>query len=740
MPHQHRPSLKPSKESIFTGFKNVGNVITGFTVERNDPMGIKKGEKVDYSLNQSGDLVEASPYRPIKQTSPNTALDNISGSPLRSIEYRIGRKETAALREMEVAGAQAGILPLLLRHPASLRGSLSLSCGGARRSWAAAAATAEGGGGEEGRGYERVPMDTPGAYRLVDRATGRSVIVWGGTDDVSMPSPAVLSTTTRVPDRPKENGRSTSIGNFGRLKAQKVKVLARRSAHLKREDSGRISTSRFSESPSDESDEDGAYFERDRARNTRQNSRSRDDKTRGAHSLNSVLRQYRGADDLDFPGSEATSGSKRWGNISDVTFGRQNQRQKGPLDSGFFSRRSFKEIGCSDEILGALRSFGFPRPSHIQAMAYRPVLEGKSCIIGDQSGSGKTLAYLCPVVQNLRKEEVEGLHRSSPRNPRVVVLTPTAELASQVLNNCRSISKSGVPFRSMVATGGFRQKTQLESLDQELDVLIATPGRFLYLLQEGFVQLNNLRCVVLDEVDILYGEESFEQVLHQLITVAPLTTQYLFVTATLPLDIYNKVVETFPDCELIMGPGVHRTSSRLEEILVDCSGDDNEEKNPETAFSNKKSALVKIIEESPVRKTIIFCNKIETCRKVENALRRVDRKASQIKVLPFHAALDQQQRIANIKEFLNKQTADSMFLVCTDRASRGIDFANVNHVVLFDYPRDPSEYVRRVGRTARGASGNGKAFVFAVGKQVSLARRVMERNIKGHPLHDVPCV
>jgi ATP-dependent RNA helicase DDX18/HAS1 len=143
----------------------------------------------------------------------------------------------------------------------------------------------------------------------------------------------------------------------------------------------------------------------------------------------------------------------------------------------------------------------------------------------------------------------------------------------------------------------------------------------------------------------------------------------------------------------------------------------------------------------------------------------LDRKASQIKVLPFHAALGQAQRITNIKEFLNKQTVGSMFLVCTDRfgslypasrklccfstdlyvlmvgrASRGIDFANVNHVVLFDYPGDPSEYVRRVGRTARGASGNGKAFVFAVGNQVSLAKRVMERNMKGHPLHDVPCV
>ncbi|CAL4920335.1 unnamed protein product [Urochloa decumbens] len=643
---------------------------------------------------------------------------------------------------MEVAGAQARAVPLLLHRPASLR--TSVSCTGSRRSWAAAA-TAEG---DETRGYDKVSMDTPGAYRLVDRATGRSVIVWGGTDDgdeAAMPSPAVLSRTT---DR---HTRGTGIGNFGRLKAQKIKSLVARSAHLKRETPDRSSTKRFDESSFDDSDEEGSYFERrkhvsDSAHRAKFNSRN--ERTRGAHSLNSVLRQYRG-DDLDSAGSEATSGTKGWGNIADVTYGQQNRKQrepldfpqrKGPLDTGFFSRRSFKEIGCSDDILAALKNFDFPRPSHIQAMAYGPILEGRSCIIADQSGSGKTLAYLCPIVQNLRKEEVQGLHKSSPRNPRVIVLTPTAELASQVLNNCRLISKSGVPFRSMVATGGFRQKTQLESLEQELDVLIATPGRFLYLLQEGFVQLANLRCVVLDEVDILFGEEGFEQVLHQLITLAPVTTQYLFVTATLPLDIYNKVVETFPDCEVIMGPGVHRTSSRLEEILVDCSGDDNEEKNPETAFSNKKSALVKIIEEAPVRKTIIFCNKIETCRKVENVLRRLDRKASQIKVIPFHAALDQAQRIANIKEFLKKQTAESMFLVCTDRASRGIDFTNVNHVVLFDYPRDPSEYVRRVGRTARGASGNGKAFVFAVGKQVSLARRVMERNMKGHPLHDVPCV
>eukprot|EP00262_Sarcandra_glabra_P003183 TRINITY_DN13721_c0_g1_i1.p1 TRINITY_DN13721_c0_g1~~TRINITY_DN13721_c0_g1_i1.p1 ORF type:complete len:726 (-),score=97.26 TRINITY_DN13721_c0_g1_i1:179-2356(-) len=412
-------------------------------------------------------------------------------------------------------------------------------------------------------------------------------------------------------------------------------------------------------------------------------------------------------------------------------------RRKKSVDGGFFSRKSFKQLRCSDDMIESLRGQDFLRPSHIQAMSYVPVLEGKSCIIADQSGSGKTLAYLAPIIQRLRQEELEGVGKSSSGSPRVVILVPTTELASQVLNNCRSISKFGVPFRSMVATGGFRQKTQLDSLQQNLDVLIATPGRFVFLLQECFLQLTNLKCAVLDEVDILFGDEGFEKVLQRLINYAPVATQYLFATATLPVDIYNKVVGVFPDCEVIMGPGMHRTSSGLEEVLVDCSGD-GEEKTPDTAFQNKKSALLQLVEETPVHKTIVFCNKIETCRKVENVLKRFDRKGLHVQVLSFHAALAQEARLSNMKEFLCSQSKDSLFLVCTDRASRGIDFANVDHVVLFDFPRDPSEYVRRVGRTARGAGGKGKAFVFVVGKQVSLARRIMERNEKGHPLHDVP--
>jgi ATP-dependent RNA helicase DDX18/HAS1 len=403
----------------------------------------------------------------------------------------------------------------------------------------------------------------------------------------------------------------------------------------------------------------------------------------------------------------------------------------------FFSIRTFKDLGCSEDMLQALKAQQFFHPSHIQAMAYKHVLEGQSCIIAEQSGSGKTLAYLVPLVQRLREEELQGKSKSFSKSPRGLVLVPTAELAAQVLHACRAISKAGMPFRSMVATGGFKWKTQLENLEQCIDILIATPGRFRFLLQEGKLQLSNLLSIVLDEVDILFDDDEFSFALEKLMNSAPFVAQYLFVTATLPLDVHNKLLEKFPDCKAILGPGLHRTCSGLEEILIDCSGE-GEEKNPETAFSNKKTALLQLVEQNPVQKTLIFCNKIETCRKVENILKRFDRKGTKIYVLPFHSAVSQECRISSLEHFLDSQSEKSLFLICTDRASRGLDLINVDHVVLFDFPRDPSEYVRRVGRTARGAGGRGKAFIFVVGKQVSLALRIIDRNEKGHPLHALP--
>ncbi|CAL9750344.1 unnamed protein product [Musa acuminata subsp. burmannicoides] len=613
-------------------------------------------------------------------------------------------------------------------------------------------------------GYERIPMETAGAYRLVDRETGEKFIVWGGSDDnddadTPIPSAEVLSWKPPTADGRQEGVDVTmpidETGNkkvapaggsrrsFGRLKAQKVKSLIKKTSKNYMDDSKIGSVTFVGDSPSSDTNRTDS-FGCGRAQGLKdsdlKDNSAVNEETEATNSLRLNSREDDYASFLDRSVSRNAS-FRGWGGAASNRAGtavRSKQHKKMATDAGFFSRKSFKDVGCTDDMVGALRGLTFLRPSHIQAMAYGPIIEGKTCIVADQSGSGKTLAYLAPTIQCLRQEEILGLGKASSRSPRVIILVPTAELASQVLSNCRSIAKYGVPFRSMVATGGFRQKTQLDNLNEESDVLIATPGRYMYLLQEGFLQLTNLRCVVLDEVDVLFRDDGFEHVLESFISSAPVSAQYLFVTATLPVDIYNKVVEIFPDSEVIMGPGMHRTSSGLEEVLVDCSGADGEEKNPDTAFQNKKSALLQLLE-LPVPKTIVFCNKIETCRMVENVLNRFDRKGSQIQVLPFHAAIAQEIRLSNMREFLNSRSKDSKFLICTDRASRGIDFAGVDHVVLFDFPRDPSEYVRRVGRTARGAGGKGKAYVFVVGKQVSLARRIMERNKKGHPLHDLPC-
>ncbi|KAG6546128.1 hypothetical protein Mapa_012162 [Marchantia paleacea] len=404
----------------------------------------------------------------------------------------------------------------------------------------------------------------------------------------------------------------------------------------------------------------------------------------------------------------------------------------------FFSQKSFRDVGATVELTRALAYLQVDKPSQIQALSFTPILQGKSCIIAEQTGSGKTIAYVAPLVQRLKADEAAGMGKALPKKPRVLVLVPTSELAAQVLKTFRTLSKGGVPTRSIVLTGGFKWKTQVESLEQGADIVIATPGRLLQHLEAGNIQFDHLKSVVFDEVDILFDDEDFSQALQTINKAASIKVQYVHVTATLPVDVHDDLLERYPDCLSVMGPSLHRTAPGLQEILVDCSGGETDEKTPESAFVNKRTALLQLVNDKPVSKTIVFCNKIETCRKVENILTRYDRTGKKIQVLPYHAALSQEARLETLETFMAPNPKERLFLVCTDRASRGIDSLDVEHVVLFDFPRDPSEYVRRIGRTARGAGGTGKVFVFVVGKQVSAARRIMDRNDKGYPIHDVP--
>ena len=172
------------------------------------------------------------------------------------------------------------------------------------------------------------------------------------------------------------------------------------------------------------------------------------------------------------------------------------------------------------------------------------------------------------------------------------------------------------------------------------------------------------------------------------------------------------------------------------ERLIDCSGGDTFDE--QSGFYRKFKALMDLLEVDKADRALLFCNKIETCRKIENMLTRADRDGQKYRILPYHAALSREQQQRNLKEFMSSQTGTPLILVCTDRASRGLDASRVKHVILFDFPRDPSEYVRRVGRTARGALGQGRVSVLVLGRQVRLAREIMRRNERGDPVEATP--
>tara|TARA_B110000977_G_scaffold65561_1_gene89340 strand:+ start:739 stop:2883 length:2145 start_codon:yes stop_codon:yes gene_type:complete len=493
----------------------------------------------------------------------------------------------------------------------------------------------------------------------------------------------------------------------------------------------------------------------------------------------------------------------------------------------FFAGSRFKQLGASAEVETALAAMGIERPSHIQALTYKALaaefvqtedgagkvevgsanleqgtdadttdaseiasedayekhVPSQNILLADQAGSGKTLAYLLPLLQKLHSVELTK-GRAAPNKPRLLILCPTGELVMQVLGVVRELARGGLRCRSLAMTGGNEGKTQTQALKEGIDVVVGTPGRvqhmvevrishpphtaslvahtptdtFFFYNKVGKIDVSDLQAVVMDECDVLLGDsfEFAEQVkpLRQacLAMGEKSQTKFVLVTATIPEDVLAQLRDFFDgDLRVVQGPGLHRPAAGLLERLVDCSGGDVVD--DQSGFYRKYRALEQLLEAErgkgrggkkgaggAARRMLLFCNKIETCRRVENMLRRADRDGERLVPMPYHAALTDERRKASLDRFLAppKPNETPMMLVCTDRASRGLDASLVSHVILFDFPRDPSEYVRRVGRTARGALGTGEVSVLVLGRQVRLAREIMRRNTRGDPVESTP--
>ena len=419
--------------------------------------------------------------------------------------------------------------------------------------------------------------------------------------------------------------------------------------------------------------------------------------------------------------------------------GDENESDRRKAGSFFYSQKDFEGIGVSNEMLRVLQSLNLERPSKVQALSFKDILSGKHTILADQTGSGKTLGYLLPILQRMITLRKEGVTAKEPisRSPIIVVITPTTELASQVDKQVKALANF-LKFRSSLVTAASDMDSEQRKLRLGVDVLVSTPGKLQQLLKRKEIAFDSLQAIVLDEADVLFMDETFP--LQAIGAAVPPSTQFIFATATLPDIVTEQISLEFPDVVYRMGPGLHRIAPYVEEVLVDCSGPKEQAKTPATAFENKRLALLRSLESSPdTDRTLIFCNTIDQCRRVENALRRVDRNENLRSVLAYHGAIDTQQRQQNIRDFSKGLLKKPAVLVCTDRASRGMDFDNarVDHVVLFDFPKEPSEYVRRVGRTGR-AGNPGRATVLVHGRQVPIATSVLSASVNGKKIEPVP--
>ncbi|WPP51599.1 DEAD/DEAH box helicase [Catalinimonas niigatensis] len=347
---------------------------------------------------------------------------------------------------------------------------------------------------------------------------------------------------------------------------------------------------------------------------------------------------------------------------------------------------TFKELHLIEPILKALNQEGYSKPTPIQAQSIPAILEGNDLLGCAQTGTGKTAAFAIPILQLLEKQGPRGKHR----NPvRTLILTPTRELAIQIGESFDAYGRH-LPIRHTVIFGGVSQKNQTDALRRGPDILVATPGRLLDLMQQGFIDLRQLEIFVLDEADRML-DMGFVHDVKKVIAKIPKERQTLFFSATMPSDIVslaNTILKNPVKVE------VTPASSTAETIQQSVYYVDK---------GNKKALLNHLLKDNAIESALVFTRTKHGANKVTKDLAN-----SGITAEAIHGNKSQNARQIALKNFKNKRTR---VLVATDIAARGIDIDELSHVINFELPNVPETYVHRIGRTGR-AGANGIAYSF----------------------------
>lgn len=350
---------------------------------------------------------------------------------------------------------------------------------------------------------------------------------------------------------------------------------------------------------------------------------------------------------------------------------------------------SFKSLNITDPILRSLNEEGYSNPTEIQSRAIPIALEGKDLLASAQTGTGKTAAFAIPVLQNLGVNP----QKRGQKKIRSLIVTPTRELAIQIDESFNNYGRY-TGLNSTVVYGGVNQKRQVKQLKKGVDILTATPGRLLDLMNQGHINLSDVEVFVLDEADRML-DMGFIHDIKKIRKALPNKHQTLFFSATLPNSIlklansllHNPVkVEIEPE-----SPTVDTITQGLYFV----------EKG------NKKNLLLNILQDAGIESALVFTR---TKRNANNVVKLLNK--SNINAEAIHGNKSQSARQRALGNFKDQKTR---VLVATDIAARGIDVDELKYVINYEVPNEPETYVHRIGRTGRaGADGTALSFVDSV--------------------------
>lgn len=345
---------------------------------------------------------------------------------------------------------------------------------------------------------------------------------------------------------------------------------------------------------------------------------------------------------------------------------------------------SFESLGLSKKLLDALKKEGYHDPTPVQSLTIPLLLNGRDVLGVAQTGTGKTAAFALPILQKLNGKKLQG-----NRHIRALILSPTRELAAQIDERFSVYSKN-IDIWHDVIFGGVSQKPQVKSLRRGIDILVATPGRLLDLIQQGYIDLTNLEFFVLDEADRML-DMGFIRDIKKILKIIPKKRQNLLFSATMPSSIANLANSFLKNAEMVDLSPKEITVDRIDQSVFFVKKE------------NKRKLIVDIIKKNKVNRGIIFTR---TKHGANRLVKQLDK--SNIDALAIHGNKSQGARTRALDSF---KKGNIPLLVATDIASRGIDVEGVTHVFNFDLPNEPETYVHRIGRTARaGLSGVAYSF------------------------------